>query len=60
MYLGRIRIGLRDTTAPFAVMWKANYGRLGTGRLGTVITSIYFVVGSSQGSLERSLWISPD
>jgi hypothetical protein len=60
MYLGRIRIGPRDTMAPSAVTWKANYGRLGTGRLGTVITSIYFVVGPSQGSLECSLWISPN
>jgi hypothetical protein len=59
-YLGRIRIGPCDTAAPSTVTWKANYGRLGTGRLGTVITSIYFVVRPSQGSLERSLWISPD
>jgi hypothetical protein len=58
--LGHIRIGLRGTTAPSTVTWKASYGRLGTGRLGTVITSIYFVVGPSQGSLERSLCISPD
>jgi hypothetical protein len=57
--LGCIRIGLCDTTASSAVTWKASYGRLGTGRLGTVITSIYFVVEPSQGSLERSLWISP-
>jgi hypothetical protein len=41
-------IGPRDTTAPSAVTWKASYGRLGTGRLGTIITSIYFVVGPSQ------------
>jgi hypothetical protein len=60
MYLRCIRIGPCDTTARSAVTWKANYGRLGTGRLGTVITSIYCVVGPSQGSLERSLWISPD
>jgi hypothetical protein len=53
--LGHIRIGPRDTMAPSAVTWKASYGRLGTGRLGTVITSIYFVVRPSQGSLERSL-----
>jgi hypothetical protein len=59
-YLGRVRIGPYDTTAPSAVTWKANYRRLGTGRLGTVITSIYFVVGPSWGSLEHSLWISPD
>jgi hypothetical protein len=60
MCLGHIRIGPCDTMAPSAVTWKASYGRLGTGRLGTAITSIYFVVGPSQGSLERSLWISPD
>jgi hypothetical protein len=53
--LGRLRIDLCDTMAPSAVMWKASYERLGTVRLGTVITSIYFVVGPSQGSLERSL-----
>jgi hypothetical protein len=35
-------------------------GRLDTGRLGTVIISISFVVRPSQGSLEHSLWISPD
>jgi hypothetical protein len=58
--LGRTRIGLCDTTAPSTVTWKASYGRLGTGRLGTAITSIYFVVRPSQGSLECSLWISPD
>jgi hypothetical protein len=60
MCLGHIRIGPCDTTAPSAVTWKANYGRLCAGRLGTVITSIYFVVGPSQGSLECSFWISPD
>jgi hypothetical protein len=58
--LRRIRIGPRGTMAPSAVTWKASYGRFGTGRLGTVDTSIYFVVGPSQGSLEHSLWISPD
>jgi hypothetical protein len=58
--LGCLRIGPCDTTAPSAVTWKASYGRLGTVRLGTVITSIYFVVGPSQGSLEHSLWIAPD
>jgi hypothetical protein len=58
--LRHIRIGSRDTTAPSAVMWKASYGRLGTRRLGTVITSTYFVVRPSQGSLECYPWISPD
>jgi hypothetical protein len=58
--LRHIRIGSCDTMAPSAVTWKASYGWLGTGRLGTVITSTYFVVGPSQGSLEHSFWISPD
>jgi hypothetical protein len=34
------------------------FGRLGTRRLGTGSFSITFVVWPSQGSLERSLWIS--
>jgi hypothetical protein len=33
-------------------------GRLGTRRFGTVFLCISFVVWPSQGSLERSLWIS--
>jgi hypothetical protein len=55
MSLGCIRTGLCDTMAPSTVMWMAIYRRLGT-----VILSISFVVGPSQGSLERSIWISPD
>jgi hypothetical protein len=39
-----IGTGLCDTMAPSAVMWTPSYGRLGTGRLGTVILSISFVV----------------
>jgi hypothetical protein len=58
--LGHIGTGPCDTTASSAVMWMAINGRLGTGKLGTVILSISFVVGPSQGSLECSLWISPD
>jgi hypothetical protein len=42
--LGHIGTGPRDTMAPSAVMWAAIYERLGTGRLGTVILSISFVV----------------
>jgi hypothetical protein len=34
-------------------MWIATYGKLGTGRLGTVIVSILVVVRPSQGSLVR-------
>jgi hypothetical protein len=33
-----------DTTAPSTVTRTPTYGRLGTGRLGTVILSISFVV----------------
>jgi hypothetical protein len=46
------RLPPRDTTAPSAVTWKANYGRLGTGRLGTVITRIYFVVGDNPNTTQ--------
>jgi hypothetical protein len=59
MSLRRIGTRPRDTTAPSAVTWMAINRRLGTGRLGTVILSISFVVWPSQGSLECSLWISP-
>jgi hypothetical protein len=38
--LGHIGTGLRDTTAPSAIMWTPIYGRLGTRRLGTVILCI--------------------
>jgi hypothetical protein len=46
-YLRRPRhigTGLCNTTAPSAIMWIPIYGRLGTGRLGTVILCISFVV----------------
>jgi hypothetical protein len=43
--------------APFAVTWMSIYERLGTRRLGTASSSISFVDGPSQGSLEHSLWI---
>jgi hypothetical protein len=45
----------RDTMAPSAVMWIATYGRLGTGRLGTVIIKILVLVWPSQGYLEYSI-----
>jgi hypothetical protein len=44
MCLGCIRTGPCDTMAPSTVTWMAIYGRLGTGRLGTVILSISFVI----------------
>jgi hypothetical protein len=56
--LGHIGIGLRDPTAPSAIMWTPIYGRLGDRRLGTVIFCISFVDWPSQGSLEHSFWIS--
>jgi hypothetical protein len=43
MCLGHIRTGPHDTMAPSTVTWIAIHGRLGTGRLGTVILSISFV-----------------
>jgi hypothetical protein len=38
--LRHIGIGLHDTMAPSAVTWKVSHGRLGTRRLGTVITGL--------------------
>jgi hypothetical protein len=57
---GHIGTHPHDTTAPSTVTWMAINGRLGTGRLGIVNFSILSVDRPSQGSLERSLWISPD
>jgi hypothetical protein len=44
MSLGHIGTGLCDTTTSSTITWIPIYGRLGIGRLGTVILSISFVV----------------
>jgi hypothetical protein len=53
-----IGIESHDPMAPSDGRWTSIYGRLGTRRLGTVVSTISSVVLPSQGSLERSLWIS--
>jgi hypothetical protein len=47
-----------DPMAPSDGRWTSIFGRLGTRRLDTVISTILSVVWPSQESLERSLWIS--
>jgi hypothetical protein len=56
--IAHIRIVSHDPMAPSNGRWTFIFGRLGTRRLGTVISTISSVVWSSQGSLECSLWIS--
>jgi hypothetical protein len=53
-----IGIGPCDPMAPCNGWWTSIFGRLGTRRLGIVISTISSVAWPSQGSLECSLWIS--
>jgi hypothetical protein len=56
--IAHIGIVSHDPMAPSDAHWTSIFGRLGTRRLGTVISTISSVVWSSQGSLECSFWIS--